>query len=139
MTHTEGYRLLDCVEDVVRAGTGPMNVDRPETCKETCYNQETEEPLEGHHIEKGLIIPSHYGGQSFTGQIDDMLPIEKSDTTLYGSLASNEESNMTGGDDKRIFWQTSLNDKRPQLKVRINNKIITGLVDTGADVIIITQ
>ena len=35
MPHTEGHCLLDCVEDMVKADTGPMNVDRPGTCKET--------------------------------------------------------------------------------------------------------
>ncbi|MGE9715208.1 hypothetical protein ACQP3F_26705, partial [Escherichia coli] len=38
-----------------------------------------------------------------------------------------------------MFWQTSIKDQRPQLKVKINNKVITSLVDTGADMTIITQ
>lgn len=54
-------------------------------------------------------------------------------------MASNEESNAIGGDEKHIFCQTSINNKRPQLKLTINNNIITSLVDTGADMTIRTQ
>ncbi|ERE73597.1 Pol polyprotein [Cricetulus griseus] len=54
-------------------------------------------------------------------------------------LNSDEESSMNGQNEKRIFWQASINDKRPQLKVKINNKVISGIVDTGADITIITQ
>ncbi|MBV2133728.1 pol protein [Pseudomonas sp. MAP12] len=67
------------------------------------------------------------------------MPIVKKDIALDGSLNSDEESSMNGQNEKRIFWQASINDKRPQLKVKINNKVISGLVDTGADVTIITQ
>ena len=67
------------------------------------------------------------------------MPIVKNDIALDGSLNSDEESNVNGQNEKRVFWQASINDKRPQLKVKINNKVISGLVDTGADVTIITQ
>ena len=70
---------------------------------------------------------------------DQSLPIVKNDIALDGSLNSDEESNVNGQNEKRIFWKVSINDKRPQLKVKINNKVISDLVDTGADVTIITQ
>ena len=54
-------------------------------------------------------------------------------------MYSDEESNVNGQNEKRVFWQASINDKRPQLKVRINNKVISGLVNTGADVTIILK
>ncbi|ERE69476.1 protease-like protein [Cricetulus griseus] len=94
---------------------------------------------EGPQIEKGLVIPSSSGRQYLTGRIDSSLPIVKNDTALDGSLNSDEEFNVNGQNEKHIFLQTSINDKMPQLNVRINNKVITGLVDTGADVTIITQ
>ncbi|MGE9502425.1 hypothetical protein ACQP3D_29025, partial [Escherichia coli] len=50
-----------------------------------------------------------------------------------------EESDKTGQDEKHIFWQTSIKDKRPHLRVQINDKIINGIVATGADVTIITH
>ena len=42
------------------------------------------------------------------------------------------------GSEKRIFWQTSIEDQRPKLKILVNNIEIEGMVDTGADVIIIS-
>ncbi|MGE9715438.1 hypothetical protein ACQP3F_27920, partial [Escherichia coli] len=59
------------------------------------------------------------------------MPIVKNNTALDGSLNSDEESNVTGQDEKHIFWQTSINDKRPHLKVRINNKVINGIPTVG--------
>ena len=41
MSHREGLQLLGYVGDVVMADTGPRDIDRPETYKETCYNLET--------------------------------------------------------------------------------------------------
>ena len=49
----------------------------------------------------------------------------------------NESRNLIG-QSKRIFWQTSINEERPKLRVCVNGKFITGLLDTGADVSIIT-
>ena len=42
------------------------------------------------------------------------------------------------GNRKRIFWQTFINDQRPKLRVHINDTVIEELLDTGADVTIIT-
>ncbi|ERE66004.1 protease-like protein [Cricetulus griseus] len=89
--------------------------------------------------ENSSIIPSNSGRQSHAGQIDSSLPMVENDTALEGNLNSDEESHVTGENEKPIFWQASINDERPQLKVKINNKVISGLVDTGADVTIITQ
>ena len=48
------------------------------------------------------------------------------------------ESKTPIGNIKRIFWQTSINDQRPKLRVSINDIVIEGLLDTGADMSIIT-
>lgn len=37
---------------------------------------------------------------------------------------------------KQIFWQTSINDQKPKLKIQIKDIASKGLVDTGADVTI---
>jgi hypothetical protein len=37
-----------------------------------------------------------------------------------------------------VFWQTTINDQRPKLKIQINGIEIEGLVDMGADVSIIS-
>lgn len=36
------------------------------------------------------------------------------------------------------IWTTSIEDKRPKLKILVNNIEIEGMVDTGADVTIIS-
>lgn len=36
----------------------------------------------------------------------------------------------------QIFWQTSINDKRQNLKMLVNNNGFEGMVDTGADITI---
>ena len=38
----------------------------------------------------------------------------------------------------QVFWQASTNDQRPKFKLQINGIDIEDLVDTGADVIIIS-
>ena len=48
------------------------------------------------------------------------------------------EAKPTGGNRKCIFWQTSINYQQPNLRVHINNIVVKGLLDTGADVTIIT-
>lgn len=35
-----------------------------------------------------------------------------------------------------IFWQTSVNNQIPKLRVHINNTVIEVLLDTGADITI---
>lgn len=37
-----------------------------------------------------------------------------------------------------MFWQTAINAQRPKLKLQINGTEIEGLVDTGADITIIS-
>ena len=48
----------------------------------------------------------------------------------------------TGGFEstgKQVYWQTFVSDSRPTLYVCTNNKQLSGLVDTGADVSIISE
>ena len=39
---------------------------------------------------------------------------------------------------KPIFWKTSINDQRPNLRVLLNDIIIVGLIDMGVEVSINT-
>lgn len=48
------------------------------------------------------------------------------------------EAKPTVGNGKSLFWQTSINYQKPKLRVHKNNIVIKGLLDTGADVTIIT-
>ena len=43
-----------------------------------------------------------------------------------------------GSPGKYVFWKTVVNDQRPKLMVQMNGIDIEGLVDTGADVTIIS-
>lgn len=48
-----------------------------------------------------------------------------------------ERIENSGENIKKIFWQTSINEQRPKLTIKINGVLLSGLVDTGADVTII--
>lgn len=39
----------------------------------------------------------------------------------------------------QILWQATKNDKRPKLKLQLDGTEIKGLVDTGADITLISQ
>ena len=49
----------------------------------------------------------------------------KFDNDINDSSATIEESDMTGQDEKRIFWQTSIKIRRPHLNAQINITITT--------------
>ena len=40
---------------------------------------------------------------------------------------------------KCVFWQTSINNQRTELRMHINGIVIVGLIDMGTDVSIITR
>ena len=44
-----------------------------------------------------------------------------------------------GSTGKQVYWQTFVSDSRPTLSVYINNKQFSGLVDSGADISIISK
>ena len=67
------------------------------------------------------------------------MPAVKSNNGLKYELNVVNESRNLRGQSKLIFWQTSINEQRPQLRVCVNGKFITGLLDTGVDVSIITS
>ena len=49
-----------------------------------------------------------------------------------------DKSKISKGNRKHIFWQTSINDQRPKLRVYVNDIVIEGLLQTGVNVSIIT-
>lgn len=52
--------------------------------------------------------------------------------------ASIEKTKNSGETIKQVFWQTSINNQRPKLKILINGIVIEGLLNTGAAVTIIS-
>ena len=65
-------------------------------------------------------------------------PSVKDHTILDDGINMEDKSKIPIGNRKRIFWQTSINDQRPKLRVHINGIVIVGKIDTGVDVSIIT-
>ena len=59
-------------------------------------------------------------------------------TDLDDGISMENEYKTPVGHRKLIFWQNSINDQRQKGKVCINVIFIEGLLDTGADVSIIT-
>ena len=62
----------------------------------------------------------------------------KSNNSLNDKINVENESRNLMEQRKCIFWQNSINEQRPKLRVCINGIFITGLLDTGAYVSIIT-
>ena len=72
--------------------------------------------IKGDHIAQGLLLP--------------YITTSKSHIKRTGGFGS------TG---KQLYWQTFVSDSRPTLSVFINHKQFSGLVDSGADVSIISK
>ena len=58
---------------------------------------------------------------------------------IKGKAAPVERTGGFGSAGKPVFWQTIVNDQRTKLKFQVNSIEIEYLVDTGADVTIISQ
>ena len=66
------------------------------------------------------------------------MPTVKKHTYLDDGIDVEDESNILVGHRKHIFWQTSINGQRLELRVCINGIFIEGLLDTSANISIIT-
>ena len=65
------------------------------------------------------------------------MPIVRNHSAVDNSTAIEEKK--LGETIKWVFWQTSVNDQRPKLKIQKNDMVIKGLLDTGVDVTIISS
>ena len=92
----------------------------------------------GPRVKCGPVIPSHCGGHVSPGKLKNPEPSVKDHTVLDDGINMEDKSKIPIGNRKHIFWQTSINDQRPKLRVCINGIFIEGLLDTGVDVSIIT-
>ena len=57
---------------------------------------------------------------------------------ITGKATPVERTGGSGCTEKYVFWQTVVNNKRPKLKLQVND-IEIDLVDTRADLTIISQ
>ncbi|KAL6040906.1 hypothetical protein STEG23_037882 [Scotinomys teguina] len=91
-----------------------------------------------HRVRDCMLKHRHSGGNSSPRQLKKPMPNVKNEPALDNRKAKTDESKIPKNTIKRIFWQTSINEQRPKLRIRINGLVLEGLVDTGADVTIIT-
>ena len=67
------------------------------------------------------------------------MSIVKKHTGRDDEIDVEDEPNTPVGCRKCIFWKTSINVRRPKLRMCINGIFIEGLLDMGVDVSIITS
>lgn len=65
------------------------------------------------------------------------MPDMKNQPTVDERTASVDKTKSSRETIQQVFYQTSINDQRPKVKIKINGIVIKGLVDTGTDVTII--
>ena len=58
---------------------------------------------------------------------------------IKSKVAPIERTGDLGSPGKYVFWKTVVNDQRPKLMVQMNGIVIEVLVDTRADVSILSQ
>ena len=61
----------------------------------------------------------------------------KNNTGLDDGINMDDESKTSVGHRKHIFFQTSINDQTPKLRVCMNGIFIEGLLDIGADALLL--
>ena len=54
-------------------------------------------------------------------------------TILDDGINMEDKSKIPIGNRKCIFWHTSINDQRPNQRMCINDIVMQGLLDIGAD------
>ena len=72
-------------------------------------------------------------------QLKNLILIVRNHTSLDDRKAIEERTKNSGETLKKLFWQFSINEQRQKLTIRINDIVIEGLVDTSADVRIISS
>ena len=139
MTKVGDLSLQVYVGDAVRLTlVQRMQVNNRQTRQPDTIGKLLEGPLTGPQAKSGPVIPSYSGKCVSPRKLKTPMSAVKSNTGLNDEFHVENESKNSVEQSKRIFWQTSINDQRPKLRVCINGIFIDGLLDTGADVSIIT-
>ena len=71
----------------------------------------------GLHVNQGPVISIHYGGHTSPGKLENPVPVVKIHTALDDGINMEDESKIPIENRKYIFWQTSISDQRPKLRV----------------------
>ena len=114
-----------------------MQINNRQTRQPDTIRKLPEGPLADPQAKSGPVIPSNRGGHVTPGKLKT-LEASVQDHKVLNDANLEDKSEIQLGNKKRVFWQTSINDQRPKLRVRINGIVIVGLIDTGAEVSIIT-
>ena len=114
-----------------------MQINKRQTRQPNTTGKLPEGSLAGPQAKSDPVIPSNRGGDVTPGKLKT-LEASVQDHKVLNDANLEDKSEIQLGNKKRVFWQTSINDQRPKLRVRINGIVIIGLIDTGADVSIIT-
>ena len=103
---------------------------------------------------QGITVHTGVIDEDYNGEISIMISVTKSIEFNKGqriaqllllpyikqAAAPVKRTGGFGSTGKNVFWQSFINDQRPQLTITFNNNVkFTGLFDTGADVSIIKQ
>ena len=98
----------------------------------------------GNHLQLPMVIvvqsfiPSYCREYDLPGKLKHPIPAVKSNSCLNNRLNVQDVSKTPVGPRKCIFGPTSINDQRTNLSVYINGIFIEGLLETAANVGIIT-
>ena len=92
-------------------------------------------PLADPHDERGSIIPSYCGERILPEKFKNPVPVVKTHTGLDDGMEVEDEPNTPVKHRKCIFWQTSVSDQRPKLRMYINGNLIKGLLDTDVNIV----
>ena len=91
---------------------------------------------ENYEGEISIMMKTEYPYQIIKGDHIAQLLLLPYITTSKSHIKRTGEFGSTG---KQVYWQTFVSDSRPTLTVYINNKQFSGLVDSGADIFIISK
>ncbi|XP_041911227.1 uncharacterized protein LOC121677222 [Arvicola amphibius] len=105
---------------------------RLEKIEEFIKTDEQGQNVQGQDLASSVHIPDHCEKHVSPGKLNPV-PTVKNHTLLDDGIEMEDESKTLVGNRKRMFWQTSINDQRPNLRVCINDIVIEGMIDTGAD------
>ena len=115
-----------------------MQINKRQTRQPNTIGKLLERPFTDPQAKSGPVIPNHCGRHVLQGKLKNSEPSVKDNTILDNGINIDDKSKIPVGNRKLIFWWTTVNDQRLKLRVCINDIAVVGLIDTGADMSIIT-
>ena len=105
---------------MAKADIGTMNAYQQKRDKAiNTIGKQLEGLIEGPQAKSGTVIPCHCGGHISPGKLNKSKAFFKNHTVLDDNIHMEDKSKIPIGNRKCIFWQTSINDQRPKIRVCI--------------------